>query len=50
MMQQQQSYSREHCQQALAAAEKLAALPQHPFSRAFWEGTARLWRERLAKA
>lgn len=44
------TYTAEHCRLAIAASEKHAALPQHPLSRVFWQGTAQLWRERLAAA
>ena len=48
-MPEQKKFSREHCEQAIRASQRLAALPQHPMSAAFWRGMERLWRERLHK-
>lgn len=38
-------YTREYCKQAIDASRRLAGMKQHPFSKAFWEGTERLWVE-----
>ena len=43
-----QRFTREHCKLAIDACQRLAALPQHPMSAAFWRGMERLWRERLS--
>jgi hypothetical protein len=43
-------FTKEHCKLAIDACQRLAALPQHPMSAAFWRGMERLWRERLKGA
>ena len=40
-------YTKEHCELAIDACQRLAALPQDPLSATFWRGMERLWRERL---
>jgi hypothetical protein len=40
-------FTKEHCELAIDACQRLAALPQHPMSAAFWRGMERLWRDRL---
>ena len=42
-----EQFTKEHCKLAIDACQRLAALPQHPMSAAFWRGMERLWRERL---
>ena len=37
------SFSRKHCEEAIGACRRLAALPQHPMSAAFWRGMERVW-------
>lgn len=50
MKREKPEYSREHCERAIDACRRLAGMKQHPFSKAFWEGTERLWVERLNRA
>jgi hypothetical protein len=45
-----EQFAKEHCKIAIDACQRLAALPQHPMSAAFWRGMERLWRERLRTA
>jgi hypothetical protein len=47
MKREEPEYSREHCERAIDACRRLAGMKQHPFSKAFWEETERLWVERL---
>ena len=42
-----EQFTKERCKVAIEACQRLAALPQHPMSAAFWRGMERLWRERL---
>jgi hypothetical protein len=42
-----EQFTKGHCKLAIDACQRLAALPQHPMSAAFWRGMERLWRERL---
>jgi len=43
-----EQFTKEHCKLAIDACQRLAALPQHPMSAAFWRGMERLWSERLS--
>jgi hypothetical protein len=45
-----EQFTEEHCKLAIDACQRLAALPQHAMSAAFWRGMERLWRERLRTA
>ena len=45
-----EQFTKEHCKLAIDACQRLAALPQHPMSAAFWRGMERLWREKLTAA
>ena len=43
-------FTKEHCELAIDACQRLADLRQHPMSAASWSGMERLWRERLKTA
>ena len=45
-----EQFTKEHCELAIDACQRLADLRQHPMSAASWRGMERLWRERLKTA